>query len=205
VRGRGCRQGFRDPPDLLEVAPPERANTRDQLAPEFRRHSHFAVGLGLADIVGRAELQRLDADLRVPPRHRRGNNDGEIRLLREQERERLQTVEHRHLDVEHNEVGVDAREILHRLEPVAVRADDLDIRLFGDPARDEAAEDDGVVDHHHPDLGLGRVNLRDGCLRHELNSNATRYFERRARGAPPIRSGRLHAASLRRSPCRRAS
>ena len=69
----------RSPTALLAAA--ELADLVDQLAAEGRRRGDAAVGLGLRDVVGSAERQRLEAHLGVAPGQRRRHDDDEVALL----------------------------------------------------------------------------------------------------------------------------
>ena len=70
------------------------------------------------------------------------------RFLASSLRQRGNAVEVRHFDIEHGDVGIDAFELVDRVEPGAQRRRDLHVGLGIDPARDHPADDDGIVDHH---------------------------------------------------------
>ena len=137
----------------------ELADLLDQVVPERRRGGDLAVARRLRDVVGGAERERLQAHLGVAARERRRHDDDQVALLLEQQRQRRQPVEVGHLDVEHDDVGIGARDLLDRLAPGAQRRDDLEIRLLVDPARDETAHHDRVVDDHDAD-GILRARRR---------------------------------------------
>jgi hypothetical protein len=80
----------------------------------------------------------------------RGHDDDEIAFLGQQLGQRRNTVKLRHFDIEHGNIGIDALDLVDGVKPGAQRCRDHHIRLGGDPARDQSADDDGVVDHHHP-------------------------------------------------------
>ena len=75
----------------------------------------------------------------------------EVALLLQQQRQRREPVELGHLDVENDDVGIGALELVDRLSAGPQRGDDLEPRLLLDPARDEAAHDDRVIHHHDAD------------------------------------------------------
>src|SRR3954470_3699225 len=128
----------------------EVADFLDQVVMEDVRSRRLARRFRLRDIVGRAERQRLETDLRVAAGQRRGPDDDEIALLRQQLRQRGDAVELGHFDIEHGNVGVDAFDLVDRLEPGTQRRRDLHVTLGTDPARDQTTDDDGVIDDHHP-------------------------------------------------------
>ena len=79
----------------------------------------------------------------------------------------VNAVEIGHLDVEHDDVGIGALELLDRLAAGAQRGDDLEVRLPRRSSARQAAHDDGVVDHHDADRVLrarrrGRRKRLDG-------------------------------------------
>src|SRR5438067_1565613 len=61
-----------------------------------------------------------------------------------------------HLDVEQHDVGIGLEQLVDCLAAGAARGDDDEPRLFLDPARDEPADDHGVVDDHDADRILHR-------------------------------------------------
>ena len=82
------------------------------------------------------------------------------RFFCEQQRQRRDAVEIRHVDVEHDDVGIDALELVDGLAAGAQRGDDFKIGFGFDPARKQPAHDDGVVDEHDADAaadGGGRT------------------------------------------------
>ena len=132
----------------------ERADLVDQLAAKLRRGREFAVGLRLRDVVGGAQRQRAQAYLGVAAGERRRHQHDEIALLLQQTRQRGDPVDVGHVDVENDDVGIGALHLLDGFASAAQRGDDLEVGLGLDPARDQAAHDDGVVDHHHADRVL---------------------------------------------------
>ena len=164
------------------------------------RGGDFARRGRLRDVVGGAERERAQGYLGIAARHGGGHDHDEIALLGQQQRQRGNAVELRHLDVEHHHVGVGALDLVHRLAPGAQRGDQFEIGLRFDPAREQAAHDDGVVDDHDadapPEAGGG------GCGS-EGDVHRRRPVSVICDGA--FRSGRLPGTSLRRSPCRTAS
>jgi hypothetical protein len=125
-------------------------NLLDQVVMEDIGGGRLARRFRFRNVIGRAERQRLEADLRVAASQRRGHDDDEIAFLCQQLRQRRDAVELGHFDVEHGNIGIDAFELVDRLEPGAQRSRDLHIVLGSDPARDQTAYDDGVVDDHDP-------------------------------------------------------
>ena len=122
-RRPGCAAQMAVPQALGAQA--ELADFLDQFAAEGRRAGDFAVAVRLGDIVGGAERQRAQADLGVAPRQRRGHDHDQVALLREQQRQRGDAVELRHVDVEHHHVGIGALDLVDRLAPGAQRGDQL--------------------------------------------------------------------------------
>ncbi|MGY3424173.1 hypothetical protein ACVWZW_004648 [Bradyrhizobium sp. F1.13.4] len=122
----------------------------DQVVVEDVRSRRLARRFRLRNVVGCAERQRLEADFGVTAGQRRGHDDDEIALLRQELRQRRDTVELGHFDIEDGNVGVDAFDLVDRLEPGAQRRRNFHVMLGTDPARDQSANDDGVIDDHHP-------------------------------------------------------
>ena len=60
-------------------------------------------------------------------------------------------VEVRHLDVEHDHVGIGALDLVDRLAAGAQRGDHFQVGFRLHPARKHAAHDDGVVHDHDAD------------------------------------------------------
>ena len=134
----------------------ERADFLDKFAAERdRRRDASPRRLRLRDIVGGAERQRPQADFGAAARQRRDHDHDEVALLLQQQRQRRNAVELRHVDVEHDDVGVALLDPRHRFAPGAQRCDDSHVGLGIDPARQQAAHDDGVVDDHHADRLVG--------------------------------------------------
>ena len=149
----------------------------DQLAAERRGGRDFARGLRLRDVVGGAERERAQADLGVAARQRRRHDHDEVALLFQQPRQRRDAVGVGHVDVEDDDVGIGALELLDGLAAAAHRADDLQPRFRLDPARQQAAHDDGVVDDHHPDgsrAGFGTRRGRGDSDTHRATSTELR-------------------------------
>ena len=96
----------------------QRADLLDQFTLEARRSHDPALGLGFRDIIGRAERKSLQTDLRVVARERRGHDDDEIALLLEQQRQCRNAVELGHVDVEHDDIGIDLFDLVDRLAAV---------------------------------------------------------------------------------------
>ena len=176
----------------------EGADFLDQVVMEDLGGGRLARALGLRNVVGGAERQRLEADLRVAPRQRRGHDDDEVALLREQLRQRGDAVELRHFDVEHGDVGLDAVELVDGVEPGAQRGRDFHVRLGVHPARDQPADDHGIVDHHDPELclpgGLGRRTRQrnthtspDADQRHDCKTQQRRWPDSRRNATDQIR------------------
>ena len=165
-RGDGVRRGAAD-------LGAEMADLLDQVVVEGFGGGGFAGAFRLRNVVGRAERQRLEADLRVAAGQRRGHDDDEVALLRQQLRQRGNAVELRHFDIEHGNVGIDALDLVDGVKAGAQRGCDHHVRLGCDPARDQSADDDEVVDHHHPQRLLPRRGRGRGtCQRN------THYFTR---------------------------
>ena len=101
----------------------------------------------------------------------------EIALLLQEARQRGDAVDIGHGDVEDDDVGVPALHLLDGVAAAAERGDDLHVRLGLDPARDHAADDDGIVDHHDADRlmrkrGAGR-RCGDGETHRDYSLDAT--------------------------------
>ena len=133
----------------------EIADLLDQFAAERGDGRRPRDAGGLGDVVGGAERQRPQADLGVAARQRRGHDDDEVALLLQQQRQRRDAVELRHVDVEHDDVGIGALELSTASRPVRSDADDRHVRLGVDPARQQAAHDHRVVDDHDADRLVG--------------------------------------------------
>src|SRR5207244_3730654 len=113
--------------------------------PTRRTRGGLAGGWRRRHIVGGAERERPQADLGVAAGERRSHVDDEIALLRQEARQRGDAVGVGHVDVEDDDVGAGALDLLDGLAAAAQRGDDLEARLGLDPAHEEAADDDGVV------------------------------------------------------------
>ena len=85
----------------------------------------------------------------------------EVALLLQQQRQRRDAVELRHLDVEHHDVGIGALDLVHRLAAGAQRGDHLQVRLGLNPAREQAAHDHGIVHDHDADAARRWWRLDD--------------------------------------------
>jgi len=107
------------------VTPPraqaELANPLDQLAAEGDRNRDVARDGRLGDVVGGAELQRLQADLGVPTGQRRGHDDDKVALPSEQQGPRGHALHLRHVNVEHRDIRVRVFELGYRFAVVAQR------------------------------------------------------------------------------------
>jgi len=95
------------------------ADLLDQVVVEDVGGRSLARALRFRNVVGRAERQRLEADLRVTAGQCRGHDDDEVALLGQQSRQRGNAVEVRHFDIEHGDVGVDAFKLVDGVEPGA--------------------------------------------------------------------------------------
>ena len=90
----------------------------------------------------------------------------------------VEAVEVGHLDVEHDDVGIGAQDLIDRIAAGAQRGDDLEARLLVDPARDEAAHHDRVVDDHDANGVVrrgGRGRRKGGGNAHALYSDTLHY------------------------------
>ena len=126
----------------------------------------FAGAFGLWNVVRCTERQRLEADLRVAAGQGRGHDDDEVAFLRQQQRQRGNAVEFRHFDIEHGDIGIDALDLVDGVKAGAQRCRDNHVRLGFDPAGDQSPDDDGVIDHHHPQrLVPRRIRSRRTCQR----------------------------------------
>jgi len=76
-------------------------------------------------VIGGAERERLQADLGVTPRQRRGHDHDEVGFLGKQLRQGGNAVELGHIDVEHDHVGIGALHLGNGLAPGAQRCNDL--------------------------------------------------------------------------------
>ncbi|CEG09165.1 hypothetical protein BN961_02587 [Afipia felis] len=116
------------------------ADLLHQFVPEGIRAAQM-IAFGLRNVVGGAERQRLEADLGVPQRQRRGHDDDEIALLRQQQRQRGDAVHIRHLDVEDHGVGIDPLDLVDGVETGAAGRRHHHVGFGFDPARDDTADD----------------------------------------------------------------
>ena len=148
---RQRRAGARTRKPQALRAQAELADFFDQVAAETGRTGDFAIAGRLRDIVGGAERERLQADLGVTPRQRRGHDHDQVALLFEQQRQGGDAVELRHVDVEHHHVGIGALDLVDGLAAGAQRGDHLEVRFGFHPAPKQAAHDHGVVHDHDAD------------------------------------------------------
>ena len=116
-----------------------------------RRRADLAIASWFLECNRGAERQRLQADLGVPPGQRRGHDHDQIWLLAEQQRQRGDAVEFRHVDVEHDHVGIGALDLRDGIAAGAQRGDDFKIGFGFDPTREQPAHDHRVVNDHDPD------------------------------------------------------
>jgi hypothetical protein len=143
--------------------------------PEGFRRALLARALRLRNVIGRAQRQRFKADLGVPQRQGRRHDDDEIALLRQQQRQRGNSVEVGHLDIEHRHIRIDFLNLVDGVASGAQRADDFDIRLGVEPARDQAANNGGIVHHHDAQrFRSKRIRGRLGDGNTHSRSNTTR-------------------------------
>jgi hypothetical protein len=145
----------------LSRALAERADLLDQFAAEIVGR----VGIGrrrrLRDVVGRTERERLEADLGIPPRHRRRHDDDEVALAGEQLRQRGDAVQLRHLDVEDNNVGIGAPDFIDRVAAGAQQRYNIEVGFGRHPAREQPAHDGGIIhDHDAQALARGGIERR---------------------------------------------
>jgi hypothetical protein len=138
------------------AASAELTDLLDQVVAEGGRCRDLAIGRGLWNVVGGTERERLQADFRVAARQRRRHDDDEVALLLQELGKRGQSIDIRHLDVEDDDVRIDTGELIDRLAAGAQRRDRLETGFFVDPARDQTADNDRVVDDHHTDRILRR-------------------------------------------------
>jgi hypothetical protein len=111
----------------------EIADLVDQFAAKFGRVDD-AAGLRFGDVVGRTERQCLEARFGIVAGERRGHDDHEVTVLLEQQGQGREPVEHRHFDVEHHHIRLDAGKLIDRFAPGAQRAHHLDAGFFFEPA-----------------------------------------------------------------------
>ncbi|UMG92953.1 CheR family methyltransferase [Nocardioides sp. TF02-7] len=91
--------------------------------------------------------------------------------------DRTEPVEAGHLDVEHDDVGLELGHPLERLEPVPRLPGHLDVARLGEGGGDQPADDGGVVDDEHTDHALligaaGTVLSGPGNVRRPLRNAA---------------------------------
>ena len=77
----------------------------------------------------------------------------------QKQRQRRDSVELRHVNVEHDHVGIDAFDLVDRFAATAQRADQPKVWLLLDPTPKQAAHHHGIIDHHDAD-GRGRDRTR---------------------------------------------
>ena len=143
---------------LLATAP-KGANFLDEVATKRGRGGDLAGRFRLRNVVGSAERQRAQAHLCVAPGERRGHDHDEIVLLLEEVRQGRDPVDVRHVDIENDDIGIGPLHLLDGFAAAAQRGHDLQSDLGLDPAHQEAAHDDGIVDDHHPDrIMSGRIS-----------------------------------------------
>jgi hypothetical protein len=132
-----------------------RALTGRPHADVSRAGADFAIASWFWDVVRCAQGQGPQADLGISPRQRRSHNHNEIGLSLKQQRERCNAVEVWHVDVEHDDVGIDALKLIDGLTPGAQCGDDVKIGLGFDPTREKPPHDNGVVDEHDANAPSG--------------------------------------------------
>jgi hypothetical protein len=147
----GTAQGTPRAAQALPAARAQDANLFDEIAAERGGVGELAGRFGLGNIVGGAERKGLQAHLRIVPGQRRGHDHDEIAPLLEQERQGGDPVDVGHVDIENDDVRVGALHLRDRLAAAAQRSHHLQPDLSLDPAHQQTAHDDGVVDDHHAD------------------------------------------------------
>ncbi len=78
-----------------------------------------------------------------------------MEALLKQQRKRGDAVEVRHIDIEHDHIGIDALELINGLAAGTQRGDDIKVGFGFNPTREEPAYDDRVVNEHDADAPIG--------------------------------------------------
>jgi 3-oxoacyl-[acyl-carrier-protein] synthase II len=115
--------------------------------------AHAACAGRLRHVARRAGGQAIERDARALLGQRRQHHDWQPRPLLAQLLQRREAIELRHLDVERDGVGRELRQQIERELAVACRAADLEVWIRIERIRDEAANDNGVIDDEHAELG----------------------------------------------------
>ena len=94
----------------------ERDHLRDELLAEADGGRDLAIGLGLRQVVDGAELEAPERDLGVALGQGRDHDHRQARPPLEQERQRADAVELRHVEVEKHDLRLDPLQGLARVE-----------------------------------------------------------------------------------------
>ena len=97
----------------------------------------------LQQVVDGVHLERADGVAVVGG----DENDGDVIT---DEFQHVEAVELGHLDVEHQQVGLQLGRGFHRLESVRALGDDLDVGMVGEPLAKNAARERFVIDDDDP-------------------------------------------------------
>ena len=169
----------------------------EQPARDGGREERVAVGDGLdgGDEPGRGDVleqepagtgaQRLD-DVLVGIERGQDEDPG-VRgdAVADDAARRRDPVEHRHADVHHDDVGLEALGDLDALLAVGGLADDLDVGLVLEDHPEPGPHQLLVVDQDHPDRGGHRVHRRFGIDRQTARARGIRSAVGPASNSPP--------------------
>jgi hypothetical protein len=119
------------------------------------------VGGRLGDIVGRAQRHGAQADGGVALGQGGRHDDARARIGALQLGQRRQSVHHRHLDVQDDDIEGALAGLNHGHLAIAAGGHNLDAGIGIEGAGDQTAHDGGIVHHHDADgLGRGLAHVR---------------------------------------------
>ena len=140
MRCSGVRSGLAAASSSVDGRPLLRA---DAGARAIERLGEALGAERLQQVVDRVHLERADGVAVVGG----DENDGDVAA---DELEHVEPVELRHLDVEHQQIGLQLGRCFHRLESVRALGDDLDVGVVGQPLAKNPARERFVIDDDDP-------------------------------------------------------
>jgi hypothetical protein len=130
----------------------ERLDLGDQLLADALHRLTDAADVGrLRHVLVGAGGQRVEGRGRPPFGERAEHDDRDAAACGPDRADRLDAVHLRHLDVHRDQVGLELLQLRHGDLAVDGGTHDLDVGVCGQHVGHDLADDDGIVDDHHPD------------------------------------------------------
>ena len=115
-------------------AQPELPDFFNKVAAEGGRCADLAIAARFWNVICGAQCQCPQADFGISSRQRGRHDHDEIALFLEQQRKRSDAIKLRHVNIEHDNIGVDTLELIDGITPGPQGGDHLEIGLGFDPA-----------------------------------------------------------------------